>query len=64
MYERYEILISDMNYEGGGGGVVKGSTFMLDTKARMTRVHGKGITVDLEVRFIISLRFSDDLFIF
>jgi hypothetical protein len=33
-----------------GGGMVKGSSFNLDTKnPRMTRVHGNGIKIDLEL---------------
>lgn len=30
----------------GSGGMVKGSSFNLDTKSRLTRVHGKGLTVN------------------
>jgi hypothetical protein len=47
----------------GGGGMVKGSSFLMDTKdPRKTRVHGDGLQIDLSILEILTaggaLRYS------
>jgi hypothetical protein len=62
MYSFMAAYLTISFVKGGGGGVVKGSSFSLDTRNRLTRIHGKGISVDLEVVELMasggSLKFS------
>lgn len=55
--------ISLLGLGGGGGGMIKGSSFSLDTKdSRKTRVIGNSLQVDLDILEIITgggiLRYS------
>jgi hypothetical protein len=45
-----KLLLNILTLMSGGGGMIKGSSFSLDTKEpRKTRVHGNGLLIDLDI---------------